>query len=588
MPRLDPLVRGGARYAVEPRQARQQLRVARVVVALEPQAREEDALGIGRRPATSSRRRRRCMAAESTLAPLPGRARGRRSVLNLPPNRGRPGTISCSFWAWPRESPCSSSAGRRVAGPPGRRRPRAAPSSSRCSLAATLAGAPYTLWRVLEDIRATAPVTPRARRVRRRRDEAHRRRARPTARGADPARETYYVARRARRLRRDPAVARALARLRARAAQPDDATPEAADWIVTWGAPPGRARPARRSDRGSSAATGCRRTSRSTSLEPPRDTRPARPCARQRLRRSPRAAACCALVGLHPATQRPAVVARRRLRRRGRRSRRPRLGLLVVRRSRSCGGSSSLLCLGLWGIGLLARRRGLRAPLQHNVRPAAVGCESLSPRRRPSRSRSSRSTSPCSRSGRTTPGRSGPSRRTSIVQLRRPRPGVPRRPRRSSMPSYPLVVPVLELVAMRFCGLADRARAAPARPRSSSPSRPRSSRSSATASGRCSSGRSCSRVALAPSLQVQTASTVADMTLAVFFALAGAAGWRWVETRGARDTSGSRACSRAAAVGTQGRGRLVFVALLFVALRGSLYAAGRVAGCSASAAGAAG
>ena len=122
---------------------------------------------------------------------------------------------------------------------------------------------------------------------------------------------------------------------------------------------------------------------------------------------------------------------------------------------------------------------------------------------------------------------------------------------------YPLVVPVLELVAMRFAGwptelvplqlglvflafpaalvalLRDRVR-------------PLLLWTVVIA------------VALAPTLQVQTASTVADMTLAVFFALAGAAGWRWVET-GERELLWLAGVFGAAAAGTKAEG-LVFVA----------------------------
>jgi hypothetical protein len=71
-------------------------------------------------------------------------------------------------------------------------------------------------------------------------------------------------------------------------------------------------------------------------------------------------------------------------------------------------------------------------------------------------------------------------------------------------------------------------------------------------------------VAVAPSLQVQTASTVADMSLAVFFALAGAAGWRWVETD-ERELLWLAGVFAAAAVGTKAEGP-VFVAVLFAAL----------------------
>ena len=128
---------------------------------------------------------------------------------------------------------------------------------------------------------------------------------------------------------------------------------------------------------------------------------------------------------------------------------------------------------------------------------------------------------------------------------------------------YPLVVPVLELVAMRFAGwptelvplqlglvflafpaalvalLRDRVR-------------PLLLWTVVIA------------VALAPTLQVQTASTVADMTLAAFFALAGAAGWRWVET-GEREYLWLAGVLGAAAAGSKAEG-LVFVALLFAAL----------------------
>jgi hypothetical protein len=71
-------------------------------------------------------------------------------------------------------------------------------------------------------------------------------------------------------------------------------------------------------------------------------------------------------------------------------------------------------------------------------------------------------------------------------------------------------------------------------------------------------------VALAPSLQVQAASAVADVTLAVFFALAGAAGWRWVES-GEREHLWLAGVLAAGAVGAKTEG-LPFVAILFVAL----------------------
>jgi hypothetical protein len=71
-------------------------------------------------------------------------------------------------------------------------------------------------------------------------------------------------------------------------------------------------------------------------------------------------------------------------------------------------------------------------------------------------------------------------------------------------------------------------------------------------------------VLLAPTLQIQTASAVADVPLAVFFALAGVAGWRWVES-GNPTMLWLCGCFGAAAVGTKLEGR-AFVALLFVAL----------------------
>ncbi len=71
-------------------------------------------------------------------------------------------------------------------------------------------------------------------------------------------------------------------------------------------------------------------------------------------------------------------------------------------------------------------------------------------------------------------------------------------------------------------------------------------------------------VALAPSLQIQTASAVADVPLAVFFALAGVAGWRWVED-GEGAMLGLAAAFGAAAVATKVEGA-VFVVLLVVAL----------------------
>jgi hypothetical protein len=71
-------------------------------------------------------------------------------------------------------------------------------------------------------------------------------------------------------------------------------------------------------------------------------------------------------------------------------------------------------------------------------------------------------------------------------------------------------------------------------------------------------------VAVAPTLQVQTASAVADVPLAVFFALAGLAGWRWVETR-ERELLLLAGVLAAAAAGTKAEG-IVFVTALFTAL----------------------
>ena len=128
---------------------------------------------------------------------------------------------------------------------------------------------------------------------------------------------------------------------------------------------------------------------------------------------------------------------------------------------------------------------------------------------------------------------------------------------------YPLVVPVLELVALRFCGLPNELvplqaglvfLAFPAalvgllRDRV----RPLLLWSVVLA------------VAVAPSLQLQTASAVADVPLAVFFALAGTAGWRWVE-RGENQMLWLTGVFAAAAVGTKVEGA-AFVGLLFLAL----------------------
>ena len=128
---------------------------------------------------------------------------------------------------------------------------------------------------------------------------------------------------------------------------------------------------------------------------------------------------------------------------------------------------------------------------------------------------------------------------------------------------YPLVVPVLELVAMRFCGWPNELvplqlgllfLAFPAALVALLRDRVRPLLLWTVILG----------VAVAPSLQVQAASAVADVSLGVFFALAGAAGWRWAET-GERELLWLAGVLGAAAAGTKTEG-LVFVALLFAAL----------------------
>ena len=129
--------------------------------------------------------------------------------------------------------------------------------------------------------------------------------------------------------------------------------------------------------------------------------------------------------------------------------------------------------------------------------------------------------------------------------------------------SYPVVVPVLEVVALRFAGLPNEviplqlglpfiafpfALAALLRDRVNV----------------LVLWTVLLAVALAPTLQIQTASAVADVPLAVFFALAGVAGWRWVEL-GESQMLWLTGVFAAAAVGTKVEGGL-FVALLFVAL----------------------
>ena len=71
-------------------------------------------------------------------------------------------------------------------------------------------------------------------------------------------------------------------------------------------------------------------------------------------------------------------------------------------------------------------------------------------------------------------------------------------------------------------------------------------------------------ILLAPTLQIQAASAVADVPLAAFFALAGVAGWRWVES-GDRPLLSLCGCFAAAAVGTKLEAR-AFVVFLFLAL----------------------
>jgi hypothetical protein len=128
---------------------------------------------------------------------------------------------------------------------------------------------------------------------------------------------------------------------------------------------------------------------------------------------------------------------------------------------------------------------------------------------------------------------------------------------------YPLVVPVLELVALRFCGLPNElvpmqlglvflafpcALAALLRDRA----RPLVVWTVALA------------IAVAPTLQVQTAAAVADVPLGVFFALAACAGWRWLETH-ELPMLVLTALFAAAAASTKVEGA-VFVGLLLVAL----------------------
>ena len=139
-------------------------------------------------------------------------------------------------------------------------------------------------------------------------------------------------------------------------------------------------------------------------------------------------------------------------------------------------------------------------------------------------------------------------------------------------PSYPLVVPVLELLALRFCGIDNElvplqltllfvalpfALVALLRDRA----RPLLLWTAALG------------LALAPALQIQAVSALADVPLAVFFALAGVAGRRWVEEGGTSPLV-LAAVLAAAAVGTKVEGG-VFVALLGAALAVAAFRNGR-------------
>ena len=139
-------------------------------------------------------------------------------------------------------------------------------------------------------------------------------------------------------------------------------------------------------------------------------------------------------------------------------------------------------------------------------------------------------------------------------------------------PSYPLVVPVLELLALRFCGIDNElvplqltllfvalpfALVALLRDRA----RPLLLWTAALC------------LALAPALQIQAVSALADVPLAVFFALAGVAGRRWVEEGGTSPLV-LAAVFAAAAVGTKVEGG-VFVALLGAALAVAAFRNGR-------------
>jgi hypothetical protein len=120
---------------------------------------------------------------------------------------------------------------------------------------------------------------------------------------------------------------------------------------------------------------------------------------------------------------------------------------------------------------------------------------------------------------------------------------------------YPLVVPVLELVAYRFCGLPNELiplqlgllfLAFPFALLALLRSRVRPFLLALTVLA----------VSIAPTLQIQTASAVADVPLAVFFALAGVAAWLWIE-RGGDELLLLAGLFSAAAVGTKIEGALL-------------------------------
>jgi hypothetical protein len=165
------------------------------------------------------------MAAESTLAP------GDDSVLNLPPEPGTTGYALLVLGLAGGLALLALGRGRAA------REDRVVGWIVLGALAVTVAGAPYTLWRVLVDIRETAPLTP-----------AHAEYVGAETKLIDgelvrrveaqiPLGDTYYV-----RVAPDAysEIRTSLALWlgyelmpRRQARQPEDA-----DWIVTWGAPP--------------------------------------------------------------------------------------------------------------------------------------------------------------------------------------------------------------------------------------------------------------------------------------------------------------------------------------------------------------